>query len=110
MTRTAETIAWSILLVLFSVGVARAEMQPILCVDGTIGSRDDLVAYLQGREWGETKQGMGLDSAGQVLEVYASEKTGTWTIIVTSPDGQACMAALGAMWESGPITPLGDPT
>lgn len=37
----------------------------------------------------------GLASAGQVVEVFASETTGTWTITVTRPDGTACLVATG---------------
>ena len=33
------------------------------------------------------------------MEVYASEKTGSWTILLTKPDGVACLVASGGMWE-----------
>ncbi len=50
--------------------------------------------------YGETLQSMGMHSSQGVLEVYASEATGTWTILVTSPDGTSCLIAAGEMWES----------
>jgi hypothetical protein len=43
---------------------------------------------------------MGLHQSDAVMEIYASEETGTWTILVTRPDGQACLIAAGRMWEA----------
>ena len=51
---------------------------------------------------------MGLNQSNGVLEVYASDETGTWTILVTSPDGKACLLAAGKMWEAD-ATPLTKP-
>ncbi len=50
--------------------------------------------------YGETLQSLGMHSNNGLLEVYASEATGTWTILVTSPDGTACLIAAGQMWEA----------
>lgn len=57
-------------------------------------------------KYGETLQSMGMHSNDGLLEVYASEATGTWTILVTSPDGTACMIAAGQMWESNAVPPI----
>ena len=38
-------------------------------------------------EYGETRQAIGLASASQVVEIFASDETGSWTITVTRPDG-----------------------
>jgi hypothetical protein len=51
-------------------------------------------------KYGETLQSMGLNQDSGVLEVYASSDTGTWTILVTRPDGMACLLAAGQMWEA----------
>jgi len=50
--------------------------------------------------YGETLQSMGMHSNNGLLEIYASEETGTWTILVTSPDGTSCLVAAGQMWEA----------
>ena len=39
-----------------------------------------------------------LASNGTVLEVLASNK-GSWTIILTKPDGMSCVVASGEAWE-----------
>jgi hypothetical protein len=60
-------------------------------------------------KYGETLQSMGMHANNGLLEVYASEATGTWTILVTTPDGNSCMIAAGQMWEShtAPLTKPG---
>ena len=47
--------------------------------------------------------GKALAIAGQVnlVEVFAS-KAGTWTILVTTPEGKSCIIAAGNSWEDLP--------
>jgi hypothetical protein len=49
--------------------------------------------------YGETRQSIGLGTNNQVVEVFASEETGTWTITVTRPDGKTCLVASGQAFE-----------
>ena len=70
------------------------------CADRT------LVIERLAERYGETLQSMGLHQNRNVLEVYASDETGTWTILVTSPDGRACLIAAGQAWDGEPA-PLG---
>ena len=60
-----------------------------------------MVAKLAKR-FGETLRSVGLQRAEGLVEVYASEKTGTWTILVTRPDGMSCLLAAGELWEEEP--------
>lgn len=55
--------------------------------------------------YGETLQSMGMNAGDLLLEVYASEATGTWTILVTNRDGTACMVEAGEAWESRAALP-----
>lgn len=50
--------------------------------------------------YGETRRGIG--SAGQyaVMEIYAANGTGNWTITITFPEGQMCLMASGAGYEA----------
>ena len=59
--------------------------------------RAAIVAQLE-RKYGETRRGAGLQNRGAVTEVFASAATGTWTIIVTRPDGVSCAVAAGEAW------------
>jgi hypothetical protein len=63
--------------------------------------RAQVVSRLEER-YGETLQSMGLNQNNTVLEVYASEETGTWTILVSRADGTACLIAAGQMWDGTP--------
>lgn len=76
-----------------SLAGAQAEAQ----TRGACAARTDIVKRLSDR-YGETLQSMGLQNNG-ILEIYASDDTGTWTIVVTTPDGRACLLAAGQLWE-----------
>lgn len=62
-------------------------------------ARDRVVALLADR-YGETRRSLGVAGEGAVMEVFAAEKTGTWTITLTLPDGQMCLMASGAGFET----------
>lgn len=90
-----------------ALGVALSLPQPAPAQSRTCAERSQVVERLAER-FGETLQSMGMHSNDGVMEVYASEATGTWTILVTSPDGTACLIAAGQMWE-GHAAPLTKP-
>lgn len=60
--------------------------------------RADVVAHL-GQKYSETRRSMGLAANSTVMEVFASEATGTWTITVTTPQGITCLIASGQSFE-----------
>jgi len=73
---------------------------PAAAAEGrSCAQREKVVARLAER-FGETLQSIGLQSERGVVEIYASEATGTWTILLTGPDGAACLVAAGEAWES----------
>ncbi len=51
-------------------------------------------------KYGETRQSMGLGANNAVIEVFASDETGTWTITVTSVHGMTCLVASGQAFEA----------
>lgn len=63
----------------------------------TCGPRDQLVKLLAD-QYKEDPVGMGLAQPGQVLEVFASQ-AGSWSMVMTMPDGKACLIAAGDNWE-----------
>lgn len=63
------------------------------------GSRDQVTTLLADR-YGETRRAVGLAGQAAVMELFASEATGTWTITFTLPDGQMCLVASGAGFET----------
>lgn len=61
--------------------------------------RDRVVALLAER-YGETRRMIGLVGEDAVMELFAAEETGTWTMTVTLPDGQMCLVASGTTYET----------
>jgi hypothetical protein len=51
----------------------------------------------------ESPVAFGLQSNGNLLQVYASEEKGTWTVVSTTPNGLSCIVAAGKSWESLPL-------
>ena len=48
--------------------------------------------------FGETSQVQAM-SLGQLVQIFANRETGTWTFVVTSPNGGACIVAEGDYYE-----------
>ena len=61
------------------------------------GPRAPIVAELENK-YAERRVHMGLVNNGKVIEVFAAE-SGTWTILITGPNGAACVTATGESWE-----------
>lgn len=59
----------------------------------------DVVGQLKG-SYAEAPISLGLQTNGNLLQVFTSADTGSWTIVSTSPDGMACVLAAGNNWES----------
>jgi hypothetical protein len=73
------------------------------------GPRAQLVAKLA-EQFGETQRTMGYvgpaPAITAVMETYANDATGTWTILLAKPDGTACMIASGGGWIGDEQTPM----
>lgn len=50
-------------------------------------------------KYGESRQSIGLGTQGSVVETFASNDTGSWTITVTTPNGVTCLIASGQSFE-----------
>lgn len=69
------------------------------------GEREKFIDHLSS-SYKEAPAAIGLASNGNVLEVLTSHG-GTWTIIVTRPNGMSCVVASGEAWEDLPKLALG---
>jgi len=58
--------------------------------------RDAIIAKLA--VYREEAEAIGLNNDGTLLEVFVSPE-GTWTVLLSSPQGQSCIAAIGQAWE-----------
>ncbi len=74
------------------------------------GTRDSVVAKL-GENYGEVRRGGGLAGPTAIFEIWASEATGSWTILKTTSNGLTCIMAVGDGWhdDANEAIPAGDP-
>ena len=61
-------------------------------------NRDLIVDRLE-TKYGERRQSAGLNQNNGMVEIFASDDTGTWTILVTMPNGMSCLMAAGKAWQ-----------
>ena len=72
--------------------------QPAPAPAGNCAPRDAVVKKLA-ESYGETRRAIGLGASGAVMELFASDETGTWTITATTPRGLTCLMASGQAFE-----------
>lgn len=62
-----------------------------------------------GRKHGESRRfaAIGMDQA--IWELWANARTGTWTLLRLTPDGRACVRAVGSHFDDTPQVE-GEPT
>lgn len=97
---SAATFAMTAMLV---PETAAAQSSAVGCSDRTVMVKHLKTAY------GETRLGAGLQSETGLMELYVS-KGGTWTLLLTRPDGTSCPVAVGENWlQDEPIDPDGEP-
>lgn len=70
------------------------------------GKHEKVIKFL-GAKYKEQRNAMGLVSNRGVMEFFVSEKTGTWTVLLTNTQGIACIVAAGESFErSKPMAKL----
>jgi hypothetical protein len=93
-----------------SAAIAAAEEPPL--PDRVPCSDYASIAQQLGARYEEAPVSLGLQSNGNVLQVFASATSGTWTVVSLTPSGYACILAAGESWESikeAPAMLLGGP-
>lgn len=61
------------------------------------------------KKYEEAPIAFGLQSNGNLLQIYTSATQHTWTVVSTTPSGKSCIVAAGKRWEHVPFT-KDDPT
>jgi len=102
MGRLALVSALLLMPMVSVVGSALAEDVPC-------GNKTDVAKLLDDR-YGETPISNGLQGNGELMQVYASPETGTWTMVTTTAQGVSCVVATGQRWSDGDSSaPQGSP-
>ena len=92
MSRTARAI----------VLAGLAGLAPTLALaEPPCGPRETLMRELA-KTYGEAPSGRGLTREGALLELFSSDR-GTWTMVLSSADGRACVLAAGERWRATPL-------
>ena len=62
------------------------------------------------KKYGEVRRSSGVAGSTIMFEVWASEETGSWTIIKKSTNGRGCIMAVGQGWQQDTIPVPGSDT
>ena len=95
---SAAILAVSFLLV--AAGASAAEVQ--------CAKHKQLVGLLA-KKYSENPVGMGTISEDRFMQIFVSPE-GSWTVLVTRTDGQACIVAAGQNWEKTQVAPRSGPS
>jgi hypothetical protein len=74
-----------------------ATAPPVLAATSACALREDVVQRLQSKYSEELTVG-GLQKSREtrtVMEIWASDRTGTFTVLITKPNGVSCIVAAG---------------
>ena len=85
---------------------AAALAPPVLAQQTGCMPRVQLIESLKA-SYGEDLTGSGLQNPKQLLEIWSSGDSGSFTIFITNPAGLSCIVATGANWTKF-APPLGD--
>ena len=66
-----------------------------------------MVDLLDG-QYSEQRVSAGLETGGRLIEVFATADGGTWTMVMTTPNGVTCVIAAGLEWQD--VEPKGKGT
>lgn len=79
---------------------AAAVVSPTPVHAAECGKHENVIAFL-GKKYKEQLQAMGLVSNKGFMQLFVAE-TGTWTVILTTPQGISCIVAAGDNYEANP--------
>ena len=99
MRRDHTVILSTLILTIGLVLFAPAALAQPVC-----GSHQSISENLK-KSYTEAPVSMGLTASGGIIEVFASQE-GTWTMVITQPNGTSCLIAVGQDWENLPKTEI----
>lgn len=80
-------------------GLVLLAASPAVAQSPQCGPREAVLEQLT-EKFRENRRAIGLGGSGQVMELFASDETGSWTITVTLPNGMTCLMASGQAYEA----------
>ncbi|MGI9509109.1 MAG: hypothetical protein ACR2QJ_07160 [Geminicoccaceae bacterium] len=61
------------------------------------------IAKQLSKKYEEAPIAFGMQSNGNLLQIYTSQSKHTWTVVSTTPTGKSCIVAAGKRWENLPL-------
>ncbi|MCO4825955.1 MAG: hypothetical protein KC451_14000 [Amylibacter sp.] len=92
MQKTLFALSLGFGCIIFALQAAQAQQQ------ANCGQRGQVIERLQ-TKYGESRRSVGLAANNGVVETYASTESGTWTIVITMPNGMTCLVAAGEAFQ-----------
>ncbi len=84
-------LRYLLLSAILAIGISSSAVAQNMC-----SHREDVIAQLA-ESYSEVPVGGGIATNGGYLELLSSE-TGSWTVILTFPNGLSCVVATGSDW------------
>ena len=75
---------------------------PAVAAEPPCAPRDAIAKSLGGAPHWEALTAVGETTDGGLLEIWTNDRTGTWTVLLTTPDGRACLISAGQRWWQAP--------
>lgn len=80
------------------LAIAFALMASHVSAQTSCAAHELVASYLDGK-YGEVPKASGITANGGGFEIYANERSGTFTVIITV-DGQSCIVAHGSRFKA----------
>ncbi len=93
-------LAMTTLVLPFLACPATARAEPVAPPRGAQCDARTAVLDKLASKYGETRRSIGLAANRTVMEVFASDATGTWSMLMTLPTGVSCLVASGDGFEA----------
>lgn len=88
-------------MMLLDLAAALALSSSAVAADLVCAQREALLGSLS-KEFREAPKELGLANNGALVELLTSRDGSTWTMLMTRPDGTACVIAAGEAWAELP--------
>lgn len=81
-----------------AAGLSSCYMSPATSQSRFCADRESVIERLA-EDYNESRMTIGIGGNNLVVEQFANKDSGTWTILVTRPDGTTCLIASGLNFE-----------
>lgn len=93
---TAPTVA-----ALVAAGLAVTALPAFAQADDVVCAERAIITERLAEDFEEMPTGGGVMTEEQLLEIWSSPETGTWTALMTFADGTSCIVGSGMNWHQG---------